>query len=103
MKKITNRSIEEVIIVEASDALGLKIEEIHNDTVLYGKNSPIDSLDLVSLVISVEQSIEENFDAQITIADDRAMSQKSGPFRTVGSLVSYVGSLLKELDSANDR
>ena len=56
----------------------------------------LDSLGLVNLIVSVEQNIEDEFHVVITIADDRALSQKHSPFRTVESLAEYIEILLKE-------
>ena len=49
-------------------------------TVLYGKNGQLDSLGLVNLLVIIEQNIEDDFYVSITIADERAMSQKYSPF-----------------------
>ena len=59
----------------------------------------MDSLGLVNLIVSVEQNIEDDFDVSITIADERAMSQKHSPFRTVGTLADYIEILLKEKEN----
>ena len=66
------------------------------DTVLFGKSSELDSLGLVNLIISAEQKLEEEFGVNLTLADERAMSQKNSPFRTVISLAEYISLLLKE-------
>lgn len=65
-------------------------------TPLYGKEGNLDSISLVNLIVGVETGIEDEFGKYITIADERAMSQESSPFRTVGSLADYVTQLLKE-------
>ena len=65
-------------------------------TVLFGKDGKLDSLGLVTLLVIIEQNIEDEFDVSITIADERAMSQKYSPFRTIGSLADYIEMLLKE-------
>ena len=65
-------------------------------TVLFGKDGKLDSLGIVTLVVIIEQNIEDEFDVSITIADERAMSQKYSPFRTIGSLADYIEMLLKE-------
>ena len=65
-------------------------------TVLFGKDGKLDSLALVNLIVAIEQNIEDEFDVSITIADERAMSQKYSPFRTIGSLADYIEMLLKE-------
>ena len=64
-------------------------------TSLYGSDSKLDSLGLINLIVSVEQIIEEVFDITITLADERAMSQKNSPFRTIGSLTNYIEILLE--------
>jgi acyl carrier protein len=65
-------------------------------TSLIGKQAVLDSLALVTLIVDLEQRIEEEYDVAITLADDRAMSQKHSPFRTVGSLTAYIDQLLAE-------
>jgi len=64
------------------------------DAVLYGKTGKLESLDVVTLIMEVEDQIKAEFGASITIADDRAMSQENSPFLTVGSLTDYVAELL---------
>ena len=70
--------------------------EKSTNTILMGSNSQLDSLGLVNLIIAVEQNIEKNFDTTITLADEKALSQKQSPFLTIGSLVDYIVSLIKE-------
>tara|TARA_B100001123_G_scaffold446302_1_gene600333 strand:- start:15526 stop:15822 length:297 start_codon:yes stop_codon:yes gene_type:complete len=89
------------------------IEEINNDlpkgrqvgtsvdTILFGKSSILDSLGLVNLIVAVEQQIEDELDVGLSLADERAMSQKSSPFRTIGTLVQYILMLLRETGIAN--
>ena len=69
-------------------------------TVLFGKDGKLDSLDLVTLLVIIEQNIEDEFDVSITIADERAMSQKHSPFRTIGTLADYIDMLLKEIQNS---
>ncbi len=76
-----------------AEALPVSIGE---DTSLFGGDSPLDSAGLVSLVIDVEQQLNESSGTAILIADDRAMSQTRSPFRTIGSLADYIQTLLAE-------
>lgn len=64
-------------------------------TPLFGDLSKLDSLGLVSFIMATEQKIEEELGVSITLADERAMSQKNSPFRTVGTLADYIYLLLK--------
>jgi acyl carrier protein len=71
-------------------------QQIGGSTRLFGRNGVFDSLGLVSLIAAVEVAVEDTFDVSVTLADERAMSQKSSPFVDVASLASYIGSLLDE-------
>ena len=65
-------------------------------TALFGRDAHLDSLGLVGLVVSVEQHVADKFGANITLADEKAMSQRNSPFRTVQTLVDYIAGLLAE-------
>jgi len=56
---------------------------------LYGRKGSLDSISLVALVVAVEQAIQDEYDITVALADERAMSQASSPFRTVSSLAAY--------------
>ena len=71
--------------------------ELSKKTILFGKDGKLDSLGLVNLLVIMEQNIEDEFDVCIIIADERAMSQKHSPFRTIGTLADYINMLLKEI------
>ena len=96
--KIDKKSIVENIISEVSNSIYTDNEEIviNENSVIYGDNSQLDSLELVSLIVAVEQNIEDEFGISITLADERAMSQENSPFRSVRSLADYVETILKE-------
>ena len=70
--------------------------ELGEDTCLMGRTGVLDSMGLVTLVVDVEQRLEEEHDIVVVIADERAMSQKHSPFRSVGSLAAYIRQLVEE-------
>jgi acyl carrier protein len=70
-------------------------DPITESTVLFGREGLFDSLGLVSLIVDVEQQLED-YDLSITLGDERAVSQKHSPFRTVQSLADYVCQLIDE-------
>jgi D-alanine--poly(phosphoribitol) ligase subunit 2 len=91
----------EKIVFSAIDELNKQLSkedrlEKSLETSLFGRNSKLDSLGLINLIVAVEQNIEDEFDITITLADERAMSEKHSPFRTVRSLADYIEVLLKE-------
>lgn len=75
--------------------------ELDESTTLFGHQGILDSLGLVSLIVEVEQMVADAYDVAITIGDDRAMSQKHSPFRTVGVLADYVVMLMQEVEHSD--
>lgn len=65
------------------------------NTILMGSDSEIDSLGLVSLIVEIEEAINEEFDVSLTLADEKAMSQRISPFKTLDTLSNYIISLLE--------
>jgi acyl carrier protein len=74
-------------------------EELGADTPLFGRHGVFDSLGLVSLIVSVEEAIADEFGASVSLADERAMSQANSPFRTIRSLAEYAASQLESSDA----
>jgi hypothetical protein len=66
------------------------------ETRLFGSSTVIDSLKLVHLILAIEREIEADSGVGITLADDRAMSQKSSPFKSIQTLSEYIALLLRE-------
>jgi acyl carrier protein len=65
------------------------LASVTEDTVIVGKDAVLDSLGVVSLIVEIEQALEQH-DVSITLASDKAMSAKNSPFRTVGVLADHV-------------
>ena len=59
----------------------------------------LDSLGVVQLIVEVEQRVEAQHGISLTLANDKAMSQKNSPFRTVGVLADHVVTTAQEADS----
>jgi acyl carrier protein len=66
------------------------------DTQLLGPKSALDSMRLVTLVMTTEREIQDAFGVTLTLADERALSMKASPFRSVQSLTDYVAGLIRE-------
>jgi acyl carrier protein len=66
------------------------------ETRLLGSQSVVDSMHLVNLIIAIEREIEDTFGVALTLADERALSMKASPFRSVQSLADYIGLLTRE-------
>ncbi|QKF72301.1 hypothetical protein AFAEC_0079 [Aliarcobacter faecis] len=78
-------------------------EELENEafenpslkTKLYGGNDSLDSLALVSFIADLEDKISDEFSKNIVLADEKAMSSKTSPFRNIESLTLYIKDLLE--------
>lgn len=95
---INNSTIIEIIFSSIDD-----INEENNiniikdkETKLFGSDSELDSILLVNLIVSVEESIEEKTDKYVPIADERAFSLEHSPFKNIETLANHIETLLNE-------
>lgn len=80
---------------EILEAEGRPAPELGADTPLYAKDGLLDSMGIVSLVIAVEQALEDREGISIALADEKALSRTRGPYRTIGTLAEYADEVLK--------
>jgi acyl carrier protein len=64
--------------------------DISDSTELIGPNSVLDSMALVTLVLDVEQRLEEQAGVAVSLMNEQALSRRFSPFRTIGSLTDYI-------------
>jgi acyl carrier protein len=81
------------VLEQADEAVPTDLGE---ETVIVGNSAVLDSLGVVSLIVEIEGRLEMEHEISVTLASDRAMSQRSSPFRTVGVLADYMCSVIKE-------
>lgn len=68
---------------------------VSEKTELYGQHGNLDSMGLVSFLIDIEESMLDR-DIQISLSDEKAMSQTRSPFRNVETLTDYIETLITE-------
>lgn len=93
IENLVIRSLNEVISV-------LNIQTnipIDPDTKLFGAEGILKSIELVSLIVDLEEKIADEYGLSLILADERAMSQKKSPFRTISSLALYISMLMDEI------
>jgi acyl carrier protein len=71
---------------------------INRDTVVFGAGGVVDSMGIVMMVTDVEEAVYNAFGKTVSLADDRAMSQRNSPYRSIGSLTDYILAQLNEAD-----
>jgi hypothetical protein len=66
------------------------------ETRLFGGNSAFDSMALVSLIVQIEEVIEEKIGMALILADEKAMSRRTSPFSNISSLAEYIVEILNK-------
>ncbi len=94
MATVTRNNAVEIVVASLKEVFAQTgspaPDNIHDDTVLVGNDAVIDSLGVVSLIVEIEQRVESDYGVSITLANDKAMSARNSPFRTVGVLSDHV-------------
>ncbi|MFN3912892.1 hypothetical protein [Hyphomonas sp.] len=69
---------------------------LSEDALIYGEGAPLDSLNLVNLIMLVEQHVMDLTGAELILASEAAMSRKRSPYRSIAALVDYVVEVAQE-------
>lgn len=67
---------------------------VNEDTILFGNNSNIDSLSLVSVIVDLESVFSSEYGKEISLTDDRAMTREINPFSSIRNLVDYIAEVV---------
>ena len=98
---MTNSDIQQIIFDAIKMANNAREDDkqipVSTETELYGTGGQLDSMGLVSFLVDIEESFQDN-DINISLSDERAMSQTRSPFRNVQSLTDYIAALIKEAE-----
>jgi acyl carrier protein len=81
---------------DAVEQSGGDVAAVGEQTPIVGPGAVIDSIGVVSLIVDIEQRLEMDHQVSVTLASDKAMSQKNSPFRTAGVLADHVVATEKE-------
>ena len=90
---MTDTEIEALVLqairqVNLARAEGSQLE-VSSAAPIFGPGSALDSLGLVSLLIDIEEALQDR-GHDVSLSDQRAMSQTVSPFRSVPALVTYI-------------
>lgn len=69
--------------------------EKSENTALFGPMSPLDSLGLITMIVSIEQKVDEKYGASIVLAEDGDLFQPDSPLRSVTALAEYISTQLE--------
>ena len=104
MTQIATNTIQTTILT-AMESINMAREpdeqlEIGPEAPIFGPDSKLDSLGLVSLLIDIEDSFADQ-GIEISLSDERAMSQQRSPYRDVSTLVAYIENQIQETSQAS--
>lgn len=66
------------------------------DALIYGEGAPLDSLNLVNVIMLVEQHIMDLSGEELVLASEAAMSRKRSPYRSVAALADFAVEVSRE-------
>jgi hypothetical protein len=96
--KVDQNSLEKVILKEVKKFVEENDIELDNEltnvTRLIGPESILDSIELVSFIVQLEEELELIYGSVVELANERAMSQRTSPFINVENLSKYIVILL---------
>ena len=90
-----NREQALALVLRRLAALGRELgkpvlEQADEQTRLFGEAAALDSIGLVTLIADLEEDIRVATGKTVTLADEKAMSRLTSPFRRVDLLAEYV-------------
>jgi acyl carrier protein len=77
-------------IVSYSIEIGKNPGAVDENTRLLGSSSSFDSSDLIQIIVEIEDKINIEFNTEITLTDEKAMSRSTSPFINVGTLTKFI-------------
>ena len=86
------------IVERALTALNEELAELERiavtpDVRLFGADSQIDSLSLVSVIVDVESEVSDAVGYPVSLTDDRAIAREPSPFSTPDTLAHYIAEI----------
>jgi acyl carrier protein len=86
------------LVLRRLSALGRELgkptlEKADEQTRLFGEAAALDSIGLVTLIADLEEDIRVATGKTVTLADEKAMSRLTSPFRRVDLLAEYVAEI----------
>lgn len=94
MKNEVNKIIK-ICVEEVIKNWDIQTSHIIDDNFpIFNKESDFSSINVVSLIINLEEEINNNFKKSIILANDKAFSAVNSPFKNIKSLTEYIYELL---------
>ncbi|WP_369225999.1 hypothetical protein AB5J52_34620 [Streptomyces sp. R39] len=88
------------IIIESIDDINtMREEKIPTENILdlslYGNDGVFESMYLVAFLSQIEERVEDEFEVEVTLASEKAVSLRVSPFSSVRRLIAFIESELQ--------
>jgi hypothetical protein len=77
-----------------------ELERADEQTRLFGETAQLDSIGLVTLIADLEEDIRRATGRDVVLADEKAMSRLTSPFRRAGLLADHIVATLGAMPPA---
>ena len=93
---------------QVSSAIGRAIDDVNAqlpvanrlaktpETVLFGRESGLDSLGLINFIVALEKYVEDGCGRAVSLSTPEVMLADDSPFASISSLHNYLTAVLKE-------
>ena len=81
------------LLVEIINEYQIELDKdvvLDENTRLIGTSSVFDSMELVQFIVDVESVLNDEFDIEIELTSEKAMSRRNSPFISINSLVNFI-------------
>jgi len=72
--------------------------DLNDNSALIGSQAIVDSMGLVNIIVDIESELL-NYDIEVSLVSEKAMSRKISPFRSITALVALINEQLNEASS----
>lgn len=90
MNKVELQALLVKELKEFTIAHDINADQIKIDTRLIGLTGILDSIDLVSFIVHIEEVVNDSFALEISLTDERAMSRTTSPFLSLEALSRFI-------------
>lgn len=70
--------------------------KLRPDAALFAAEGPLDSIELVRMIILVEERVKKELGVTVRLATLTAVTREDSPFSTVGALATFIEQLVRE-------
>ena len=89
------------LLYEAVDEINLQLPPAERlerapDALIVARESKLDSLHAINLIVAIEQKIEESLGTPVNLTSDELMSGEIDALETIGNLANYICTVRKE-------